>query len=124
MSIFLQAMTNPSHINVYTQSLNSFAVPCVDLPNLDEIEGPCGSLFRGSRRGVPPLWISASDAYEFLELQQPTGKGEQYVEAFDVENSAEVERLTGVARGLDAVMVGSPSKPTIGGIKRSCRIRR
>ncbi len=100
-----------SYVNLFAKDIVKLSGFYRDVFGLEEIPEIRSPIFVGLRTGQSCLGFNAQDAYSLLGLSgyaNPTGV--KFLLNFDVESTAEVDRMTPFAVGLGARLIKEPYK--------------
>ncbi len=98
-----------SYVNIFAKDIVKLSGFYRDVFGFDEIPEIRSPIFVGLRTGQSCLGFNAQDAYDLLKLSDyssPTGV--KFLLNFDVDSSAEVDRMTPFAVNLGARLIKEP----------------
>jgi predicted enzyme related to lactoylglutathione lyase len=102
-------MADLSYLNIFARDIQKMASFYADLFQLEEIGESRSPIFRGLRTGKANLGLNAHDAYALLNLQNfAEGSGVKSFATFNVDDAAEVDRLTRIAVQKGAFLKKAP----------------
>ena len=102
-------MADLGYLNMFAQDIQKMASFYADLFQLEEIRESRSPIFRGLRTGKANLGFNGHDAYTLLNLQNLAGSsGVRSFATFNVDEAAEVDRLTSIAVAKGAVLRKAP----------------
>jgi predicted enzyme related to lactoylglutathione lyase len=102
-------MADLGYLNIFARDIQKMASFYADLFQLEEIGESRSPIFRGLRTGKANLGFNAHDAYALLNLQNfDGGSGVKSFTTFNVDDAAEVDRLTPIAVQKGAVLQKAP----------------
>ena len=102
-------MADLGYLNMFAQDIQKMASFYADLFQLEEIRESRSPIFRGLRTGKANLGFNSHDAYTLLNLQNfAGGSGVKTFATFNVDEAAEVDRLTSIAVAKGAVLRKAP----------------
>jgi predicted enzyme related to lactoylglutathione lyase len=102
-------MADLGYLNMFAHDIQKMASFYADLFRLEEIRESRSPIFRGLRTGKANLGFNAHDAYALLNLHDFAGSSRvKSFATFNVDEAAEVDRLTPIAVAKGAVLRKAP----------------